>query len=96
MEKIIYLFIVLEYVGPRYRTFIANMSIALFFGTGACAIPWIALYLNNWKLLSICTSVPLLLSIFTPWVVPESARYEDNHKPIKYISPKMCLSPRKN
>lgn len=70
-----WLLIVLEYVGPSYRTFIANMSIALFFGTAACAVPWIAFYLSNWKLIAICTSVPLLLSIFTPWIVPESARY---------------------
>lgn len=68
-------FLVLEYVGPRWRTFIANMSIALFFGSAACAIPWIALYVNNWKLLSIYTSVPLLLALLTPFVVPESARY---------------------
>lgn len=68
----------LEYVGPSYRTFIANMSIALFFGTAACTIPWIALYLNDWRLMAICTSAPLLLSIFTPWIVPESARYTIN------------------
>ncbi len=68
---------VLEYVGPRYRTFVANMCIALFFGTTACAMPWIALYVNDWKLLSIYTSVPLLLALLTPWVVPESARYRN-------------------
>ncbi|KAG4067767.1 hypothetical protein HA402_005539 [Bradysia odoriphaga] len=67
--------LVMEYVGPRYRTFIGNMSIALFFGTMACLIPWIAIYVGDWKLLSIYTSAPLLLVLLTPWVVPESARW---------------------
>lgn len=65
---------VLEYVGPRYRTFVANMSIAIFFTLAACMLPWIAYYLANWKLLALATSLPLLLSILTPLVVPESAR----------------------
>ncbi|KAJ6641366.1 Carcinine transporter, partial [Pseudolycoriella hygida] len=74
-EPLIDLFAVLEYVGPKYRTFIANMSIAVFFGSAACAIPWIAYYVSDWKLLSIYTSAPLLLALFTPFVVPESARW---------------------
>ena len=64
----------LEYVGPRYRTFVANMSIALFFTFAACILPWIAYYLANWKLLALVTSLPLLLSVLTPLAVPESAR----------------------
>ncbi|XP_013112259.1 beta-alanine transporter [Stomoxys calcitrans] len=67
--------LVLEYVGPRYRTFVANMSIAIFFTTAACMLPWIAYYLANWKLLAVVTSAPLLLAVFTPLVVPESARW---------------------
>lgn len=65
---------VLEYVGPKWRTFVANMSIALFFTTASCALPWIAYYLANWKLFAIVTSAPLALAIFTPLLVPESAR----------------------
>ncbi|XP_075161063.1 organic cation transporter protein-like [Haematobia irritans] len=67
--------LVLEYVGPRYRTFVANMSIAIFFTMAACILPWIAYYLANWKLLAIVTSAPLALAIFTPLLVPESARW---------------------
>ncbi|XP_037723071.1 organic cation transporter protein [Drosophila subpulchrella] len=67
--------LVLEYVGPKYRTFVANMSIAIFFTGAACLLPWIAYFLADWKLLAIATSAPLLLAIFTPFVVPESARW---------------------
>lgn len=67
--------LVLEYVGPKWRTFVANMSIALFFTAASCALPWIAYYLANWKLFAVVTSAPLALAILTPWLVPESARW---------------------
>ncbi|XP_016984828.1 organic cation transporter protein [Drosophila rhopaloa] len=67
--------LVLEYVGPKYRTFVANMSIAIFFTGAACLLPWIAYFLADWKLLAIVTSAPLLLALLTPFVVPESARW---------------------
>lgn len=74
--KCLYLrIIVLEYVGPKYRTFVANMSIAIFFTIAACLLPWIALFLSNWRMLAFATSAPLMLAIFTPWLVPESARW---------------------
>lgn len=65
----------LEYVGPKWRTFVANMSIALFFTFAACILPWIALWLNDWRWLSVVTSLPLVLAIATPWLIPESARW---------------------
>ncbi|GBP56648.1 Carcinine transporter [Eumeta japonica] len=67
--------IVIEYVGPKWRTFVANMSIAIFFTFSACSIPWIAIAVSDWKIYTLVTSVPLVLSILTPWVVPESARW---------------------
>lgn len=66
---------VLEYVGPKWRTFVANMSIAIFFTCAACALPYIALGLGNWQYLAIVTSAPLALAVLTPWLVPESARW---------------------
>lgn len=65
----------LEYVGPKWRTFVANMSIAIFFTFAACVLPWIALWLRSWQWLTIVTSIPLALAIFAPWLVPESARW---------------------
>ncbi|XP_011499844.1 PREDICTED: organic cation transporter protein [Ceratosolen solmsi marchali] len=67
--------LVLEYVGPKWRTFVANMSIALFFTFAACLLPWIAYYLADWRLTCVVTSVPLVLAVATPWFVPESARW---------------------
>ncbi|XP_023245983.1 organic cation transporter protein-like [Copidosoma floridanum] len=65
----------LEYVGPKWRTFVANMSIALFFTFAACALPWIAYFLADWRLTCVATSVPLVLAVAAPWLVPESARW---------------------
>ena len=67
--------LVLEYVGPKWRTFVANMSIAMFFTFAACVLPWIAYFLADWRMTCIATSVPLALAIATPWLVPESARW---------------------
>ncbi|XP_019866879.2 organic cation transporter protein [Aethina tumida] len=67
--------LVLEYVGPKWRTFVANMSIAIFFTFAASILPWIAYYVADWKVLCYVTSAPLALAILTPWVVPESARW---------------------
>ncbi|CAG9839512.1 unnamed protein product [Diabrotica balteata] len=67
--------LVLEYVGPKWRTFVANMSIAIFFTFAASILPWIAYYLADWRLLCYATSAPLVIAVFTPWLVPESARW---------------------
>ncbi|KAG4075942.1 hypothetical protein HA402_003768 [Bradysia odoriphaga] len=65
----------LEYVGPSKRTFVANMSIALFFTAGMCSMPLLALWINDWRLLAIATSVPMLSTVLVPWIIPESARW---------------------
>ncbi|XP_026734613.1 organic cation transporter protein-like [Trichoplusia ni] len=72
---IIMYIVVLEYVGPKWRTFVANMSIAVYFTFAACLLPWIALGVNNWQIYTLIISVPLVLSVLTPLVVPESARW---------------------
>lgn len=67
--------LVLEYVGPKWRTFVANMSIAIFFTFASCILPWIAYYLADWRMTCIVTSVPLVLAVASPWLIPESARW---------------------
>lgn len=67
--------IVLEYVGPKWRTFVANISIGIFFTCASCLLPWIAYFLANWRYTVLAVSIPLILTIFTPWIVPESARW---------------------
>ncbi|PZC70816.1 hypothetical protein B5X24_HaOG214833 [Helicoverpa armigera] len=72
---IIMYIVVLEYVGLKWRTFVANMSIAVYFTFAACLLPWIALAVNDWKIYTLIISVPLALAVLTPCVVPESARW---------------------
>ncbi|XP_028034881.1 organic cation transporter protein [Bombyx mandarina] len=67
--------LVLEYVGPKWRTFVANMSIALFFTLAASLLPWIALWADDWRTFALVTSAPFIIAIATPWLVPESARW---------------------
>lgn len=65
---------VLEYVGPKWRTFVANMSIAIFFTLGASLLPWIALWADDWRRYALGISAPFIIAAATPWLVPESAR----------------------
>ncbi|XP_031769721.2 organic cation transporter protein-like isoform X1 [Galleria mellonella] len=67
--------LVLEYVGPRHRTWVANMSIALFFGSGCLMLPWLALWIADWRQLVLVTSLPMLVVLAAPFLVPESARW---------------------
>ncbi|XP_071442498.1 organic cation transporter protein-like [Hetaerina americana] len=67
--------LVLEYVGPSWRTFVANMSIAIYFTLGTVTLPWIAYAISDWRYFAIASSAPLLLAALTPWMVPESARW---------------------
>lgn len=52
------------------------MGTAIYVGFGSLIMPWIAWWVSDWKLLSIVLSAPLLAALITPYVVPESARYE--------------------
>ncbi|OWR50027.1 hypothetical protein KGM_202411 [Danaus plexippus plexippus] len=67
--------LVLEYTGPKYRTWAANMSIALFFGGGCLILPWVAWWVSDWRTLLWVTSLPMLLVVVVPFTVPESARW---------------------
>ncbi|XP_050665032.1 organic cation transporter protein-like [Leptidea sinapis] len=67
--------LVLEYVGPKWRTFVANMSIAIFFTLGASLLPWIALWAADWRKYALGISLPFIFAAATPWLVPESARW---------------------
>ncbi|CAF4957300.1 unnamed protein product [Pieris macdunnoughi] len=67
--------LVLEYVAPKYRTVITNLPFAIFFTFGAMILPWIALACNDWKILSLATSVPMALALLAPFIIPESPRW---------------------
>lgn len=65
---------VIEYVGPKYRTLVANMSFGLYFAAAASLLPWIAYWISNWRILSMVTACPMVVAFIGPWIVPESAR----------------------
>ncbi|XP_058789014.1 organic cation transporter protein-like [Phymastichus coffea] len=78
--------IVIEYVGPKYRTLMANMSFGIYFAFASSILPWIAYWVSNWKILSAVAALPLVVAFVTPWIVPESARwYIQNGKVDKAI-----------
>ncbi|XP_070168667.1 carcinine transporter isoform X2 [Polyergus mexicanus] len=67
--------IVIEYVGPKYRTLVANMSFGIYFAFAASILPWIAYWISDWRILSVVTSFPMVVAFLSPWIVPESARW---------------------
>lgn len=67
--------IVIEYVGPKYRTLVANMSFGLYFAAASSLLPWIAYWISNWRILSMVTACPMVVAFIGPWIVPESARW---------------------
>ncbi|KAF9407186.1 hypothetical protein HW555_012534 [Spodoptera exigua] len=67
--------LVLEYVAPKYRTRMTNLSFALFFTTGIVSLPWISLACGHWKTIALATSLPMALSLLAPFIIPESPRW---------------------
>ncbi|XP_069948422.1 organic cation transporter-like protein [Cherax quadricarinatus] len=67
--------LVLEYVGPCKRTLVANLSIALFYTAGTVALPWLAVWAGNWRLLTAASATPMVLSCLAIWILPESPRW---------------------
>ncbi|XP_026726510.1 solute carrier family 22 member 3-like isoform X2 [Trichoplusia ni] len=67
--------LVLEYVSPRHRTLVANLSIALYFGAGCLSLPWLAVWIGDWRMLLWVTSGPMLISLVAGYLMPESARW---------------------
>ncbi|XP_057336891.1 carcinine transporter-like [Microplitis mediator] len=67
--------ITIEYVGPKYRTLVANMSFGIYFAAAASLLPWIAYWIADWRMLSWVTALPLITAFLGPWIAPESARW---------------------
>ncbi|XP_072935447.1 solute carrier family 22 member 3-like [Epargyreus clarus] len=67
--------LVLEYVGPSYRTLVGNLPIAIFFGGACVLLPWIALWISDWRKLLWVTTLPMVINVLVPFLVPESARW---------------------
>ncbi|CAB3245480.1 unnamed protein product [Arctia plantaginis] len=67
--------LILEYVGPGHRTWVANMPVAIFGGAAGVSLPWIAYFISDWRLTLWVTSLPMFGAIISPWVMPESVRW---------------------
>ncbi|XP_017070553.2 organic cation transporter protein [Drosophila eugracilis] len=67
--------LVLEYVGPKYRTLVANLSLAMFYSPFTMLMPWIALASGNWRRFSSYAALPIGLALFSFCLLPESARW---------------------
>lgn len=50
------------------------MSIAMYFGGGCLLLPWFAVWISDWKVLSLVMAAPMLVTVLVPFIVPESAR----------------------
>ncbi|XP_026322307.1 solute carrier family 22 member 3-like isoform X2 [Hyposmocoma kahamanoa] len=66
---------VLEYVGIRHRTWVANGSLAIYFGVSSMLMPWVAIAIGDWQKFALLTSLPMLITLGVPFVIPESTRW---------------------
>ncbi|XP_046641550.1 organic cation transporter 1-like [Daphnia pulicaria] len=66
--------LVMELVGPEFRTFAGN-GISMFFGLSLALLAGLAHFLRHWFHLALATSVPFLPLFGYYWVVPESPRW---------------------
>ncbi|KAH8415545.1 hypothetical protein KR222_003811, partial [Zaprionus bogoriensis] len=67
--------LVMEYVGPKYRAFVTNLILTGFFMPAACLLPWIAYWCRDWRLLTLVTSLPIIVSLLMYFFLQESARW---------------------
>ncbi|XP_011305805.1 solute carrier family 22 member 3 [Fopius arisanus] len=73
------LILVVEYMSVHRRTFVFNIAFGIHFAIGSTLLPWAAYYIANWRHLAYVVSVPMAIGIFTPWILPESARWYASH-----------------
>ncbi|XP_045494326.1 carcinine transporter-like [Colias croceus] len=67
--------IVLEFIVPKHRSVISNVSFAIFYSLALVVLPWIVLASGHWKIAALVTSVPIGFSLFTPVFLPESPKW---------------------
>lgn len=67
--------LVMEYIAPRMRTVGLNLCIGVFYCLGSVISPWIAVWLGNWQLYLIATTVPALIVPLFYFYIPESAQW---------------------
>lgn len=68
------LFTALELVGPNYRSFVTVMT-CTFYTFGLMGLALVTVYVRDWFILSLVTSVPFLLYFLYIFIMPESPRW---------------------
>ncbi|XP_012276484.1 carcinine transporter [Orussus abietinus] len=69
------LIVVVEYMAVNKRTLVFNMTFGLFFALLSTMLPWVAYFIADWRNFTYVSSIPILLCLLTPWIIPESARW---------------------
>ncbi|KAK0086580.1 hypothetical protein PV326_005490 [Microctonus aethiopoides] len=69
------LILVVEYVAVNRRTIVFNVAFGVYFALGSTVLPWIAYYVSNWRYFSYIVALTMVSALFTPWILPESARW---------------------
>lgn len=59
------------------RTIVFNIAFGIYFALGSTVLPWIAYYVSNWRYFSYIVALTMASGLFTPWILPESARWEN-------------------
>ncbi|ALC44123.1 CG5592, partial [Drosophila busckii] len=67
--------LIMEIVGPKYRTFITQFTIAVFFTPIACLLPWLAILCNDWRIFTLATSIPIACALILYFAISESPRW---------------------
>lgn len=71
---------VVEYMAVNRRTLVVNVAFGLYFALGSTVLPWIAYYVANWRFFAYVSALPMMSVFITPWILPESARYDILHQ----------------
>lgn len=67
--------IVMEYMSPELRTTGLNLTIGIFYTAGCIAVPWLAMWLGDWRRLMLTVAGAHALLPAYWMLVPESARW---------------------
>lgn len=67
------------------RSLVVNVAFGLYFGIGSTVLPWIAYYVANWRFFAYVSALPMMSVFITPWILPESARYDILHQSLIQI-----------
>ncbi|XP_058806024.1 carcinine transporter isoform X2 [Phymastichus coffea] len=64
----------LELVGPNYRSLVTVLT-CMFYTIGLCMLAGVTYFIQEWRILSLVTSLPFTIYFFYWWFLPESPRW---------------------